>query len=147
MATFTVYNQFMLKQHNGNAIDLDNATIKVMIVTNGYVPNQAHAFKSDVTNEVAGTNYTARGTAIAGVTLALDGNVVEWIHNDIVWGQSAGGFANGAAYIWYEDTGVDGTSKLIGYMIADTVPFGNVAGPLTLDVTAGTGVLNISRTP
>lgn len=146
MGTFTVFNQFMLKQHNGNAIDLDSATIKVMIVTSGYTPNQAHAFKSDVTSEVSGTNYTARGTAIAGVTLALDGNVVEWIHNDIVWAQSAGGFANGRTYIWYEDSGVDGTSKLIGYM-TEAADFGNVAGPLTLDIAAATGALNISRTP
>lgn len=146
MGTFTLYNQFMLKQHNGNAVDLDSATIKVMIVTNGYVPSQVHAFKSDVTNEVAGTNYTARGTAIAGVTLALDGNIVEWIHNDIVWAQAAGGFANGRSYIWYEDTAVDGTSKLIGYM-TEAADFGNVTGPLTLDVTAGTGVLNVTRTP
>lgn len=146
MGTFTLFNQFMLKQHNGNAIDLDTATIKVMIVTSGYTPNQAHAFKSDVTSEVSGTNYTARGTAISGVTLALDGNVVEWIHNDITWAQNAGGFTNGRTYIWYEDTGVDGTSKLIGYM-TEGADFGNVAGPLTLDVTAGTGVLNVTRTP
>lgn len=146
MGTFTVFNQFMLKQHNGNAIDLDSATIKAMIVTSGYTPSQAHAFKSDVTSEVSGTNYTARGTAIAGVTLALDGNVVEWIHNDIVWAQSAGGFANGRTYIWYEDSGVDGTSKLIGYM-TEAADFGNVAGPLTLDIAAATGALNISRTP
>lgn len=145
MGTFTLLNQFLLKQNNGNAIDLDTATIKVMIVTAGYTPSQAHAFKSDVTNEVGGTNYTARGSVIAGVTLALDGNVVEWIHNDIVWAQSASGFSNGVHYIWYEDTGVDGTSKLIGYMTETLIA--NVSGPQTLDVTAGTGALNISRTP
>ena len=146
MGTFTIYNQFMLKQHNGNPIDLDTDTIKVMIVTVGYTPSQAHAFKSDITNEVTGTNYTARGTAIAGVTLALDGNVVEWIHNDITWAQSALGFTNGRTYIWYNDTGVDATSKLIGYM-SEAADFGNVLGDLTLDVIAGTGALNIGRTP
>ena len=146
MGTFTVQNQFMLKQHNGNAIDLDTDTIKVMIVTSAYTPNQAHAFKSDVTNEVVGVNYAAGGTAIAGVTLALDVNVVEWIHNDITWAQSAVGFANGRTYIWYHDTAVAATSKLIGYM-TEASDFGNVAGDLTLDVTAGTGVLNINRTP
>jgi hypothetical protein len=146
MGTFTLFNQFMLKQHNGNAIDLDSATIKVMITTAGYTPSQAHAFKSDVTNEVSGTNYTARGSAIAGVTLALDGNIVEWIFNDIVWAQNAGGFANGRTYVAYEDTGVDGTSKLIGFM-TEGADFGNVGGPLTFDVTAGVGAINISRTP
>jgi hypothetical protein len=146
MGTFTLFNQFMLKQHNGNAIDLDTADIRVSIHAVGYVPNQAHAFFSDVTNEVAGTNYTAGGTAIAGVTLALDGNIVEWIHNDIVWAQSGGGFSAGRTYVWREFNAVAGSSKLIGYM-TEAADFGNVAGPLTLDVTAGTGVLNISRTP
>lgn len=146
MGTFTLFNQFLLKQNNGNAIDLDSATIKVMITTNAYVPSQTHAFKSDVTNEVSGTNYTARGTAISGVTLGLDGNVVEWIFNDITWAQNAGGFTNGRTYVAYEDTGVDATSKLIGYM-TEAADFGNVSGPLTLDVTAGTGAINISRTP
>lgn len=146
MGTFTLFNQFLLKQNNGNAIDLDNATIKVMITTSAYTPSQAHAFKSDVTNEVSGTNYTARGTAIAGVTLALDGNTVEWIFNDIVWAQSGSGFSNGRTYVAYEDTGVDSTSKLIGFM-TEAADFGNVAGPLTFDVIAGVGAINIGRTP
>ncbi len=47
MGTFTLYNQFLLKQNNGNAIDLDTADIRLSIHTNSYVPNQAHAFFSD----------------------------------------------------------------------------------------------------
>lgn len=146
MGTFTLYNQFLLKQNNGNAIDLDTADIRVSIHSNTYVPSQAHAFFSDVTSEVVGTNYTAGGSIIAGVTLALDGNVVEWIHNDIIWAQSASGFSTGRTYVWREYNVVAAMSKLIGYM-TEAADFGNVAGPLTLDVTAGTGVLNISRTP
>lgn len=143
MGTPVVYNQFKLKQNNGNAIDLDNATIKVMIVTNSYVPSLAHAFKSDVTNEVSGTGYTARGTALTGVTLALDVNTVEWVHNDITWTQNAAGFSNGRTFIWYEDTGTDSTSKLIMYM-QEAADFGNVSGDLLLDGSATTGVLNIT---
>ena len=144
MATPTVFNQFKLKQHNGNAIDLDAGTqIKVMICTNVYVPSQAHAFKSDVTNEVTGTNYTARGTLVAGITLALDVNTVEWIHNDITWLQSASGFSTGRHFLWYDDTGVDATSKLIMYM-TEASDFGNVAGDLILDGSATTGVLNVT---
>lgn len=146
MGTFTLYNQFLLKQNNGNAIDLDTADIRLSIHTNSYVPNQAHAFFSDVANEVTGTNYTAGGTQITGVTLGLDGNIVEFIFNDIVWAQSAGGFSNGRHYVLREFNAVPGSSKLIGFM-TEAADFGNVAGPLTFDVTAGTGVLNISRTP
>ncbi len=146
MGTFTLFNQFILKQNNGNNIDLDTADIRVSIHTNSYVPNQAHDFFDDVTNEVTGTNYTAGGTAIAGVTLALDGNIVEWIFNDIVWAQSGAGFSNGRHYVVREFNATPGASKLIGYM-TEAADFGNVAGPLTFDVTAGTGALNITRTP
>lgn len=146
MGTFTLYNQFLLKQNNGNAIDLDTADIRLSIHTNSYVPSQSHAFFSDVTNEVTGTNYTAGGTQITGVTLGLDGNIVEFIFNDIVWAQSGGGFSNGRHYVLREFNAVAGSSKLIGFM-TEAADFGNVAGPLTFDVTAGTGVLNISRTP
>lgn len=141
MGTPTLYNQFKLKQNNGNAIDLDAASIKVMIVTSAYTPNQAHDFKDDITNEVSGTNYTAGGTAIGGVTLALDGNTVEWIHNDITWAMSGGGFANGRTFIWYEDTGNAATSKLIMYM-QEGADFGNTGGDLILDASATTGVMN-----
>ena len=146
MGTFTLYNQFILKQNNGNAIDLDTTDIRLSIHSNSYVPSQSHAFFSDVTNEVSGTNYAAGGTAISGVTLGLDGNIVEFIFNDISWAQSAGGFSNGRHYVLREFNAAPGSSKLIGFM-TEAADFGNVAGPLTFDVTAGTGVINISRTP
>lgn len=144
MGTPVVFNQFKLKQHNGNAIDLDTDTIKVMIVTAVYTPSQAHDFIDDVSaNQVTGTNYTAGGTAISGVTLALDANTVEWVHNDITWAQSASGFANGRTFVWYKDTGVAAASPLIMYM-SEGADFGNVSGDLVLDGSATTGVLNIT---
>lgn len=146
MGTLTLFNQFTGKQNNGNPIDLDTADIRVSIHTNTYVPSQAHAFFSDVTNEVAGTNYTAGGTQITGVTLALDGNIWEWIFNDIVWAQSGAGFSTGRHYVLREFNAAPGSSKLIGYM-TETGDFGNVAGPLTFDVSAVTGALNVTRTP
>jgi len=142
MPTPTVYPNFKLNQNNGNAIDLDTDTIKVMIVTNSYVPATADAFITAANaHQVTGTNYTAGGTTVAGVTLALDGTNAEFIHNDIIWLQSAAGFANGRYFIWYQDTGTPATSRLIMHM-ADTADFGNVAGDLSLDGSATTGVLN-----
>lgn len=144
MGTPVIYNQFKLRQNNGNAIDLDTDTIKVMIVTNAYTPNQAHDFINDANaNEVSGTGYTAGGTAITGVTLALDGNTVEWIHNDITWAQNGAGFSTGRTFIWYKDTGSAATSPVIMYM-TEAADFGNVSGALTLDGSATTGVLNIT---
>ena len=143
MGTPVVYNQFKLKQHNGNAINLATGAIKVMIVSSAYTPSLAHAFQADLSGEVSGSGYTSGGTAIAGVTLTLDGNVVEWVHNDITWSQNAGGFSNGRTFIWYEDTGNTGTSKLIMYM-QEGADFGNVVGDLLLDSSQTAGVLNVS---
>lgn len=144
MGTPVVYNQFKLKQNNGAAIDLDSATIKVMIVTSTYTPSLAHATRADITNEVSGTNYTAGGTAIGGVTLALDVNTVEWVHNDITWTQSAAGFSNGRTFVWYEALGgASSADKLIMYM-QESGDFGNVNGDLILDGSASTGVLNVT---
>lgn len=144
MGTPVVYNQFKLKQNNGNAIDLDTDTIKVMIVTSAYTASQAHDFIDDANaNQVTGTNYTAGGTTLTGVTLALDTNTVEWIHNDITWTQSGAGFSTGRTFIWYKDTGVAATSPLIMYM-TEGADFGNVAGDLILDGSATTGVLNVT---
>ena len=71
MGTPVVYPQHKLRQNNGTAVvDYDTDTIKVMIVTSAYTYSAAHDFKDDITNEVSGTNYTAGGTAVAGVTLA-----------------------------------------------------------------------------
>ena len=144
MPTPVVYDQFKLKQHNGNAINLATVTIRVMIVTNSYTPSQAHAFISSVNaNEVSGTNYTAGGTAISGVTLTLSGDTVLWVHNSITWLQNAAGFTTGRNFVWYKDTGSAATSPLIMYM-ANGADFGNVAGDLTLSASGVTGVLQIT---
>ena len=54
------------------AVDFDTDTFKCMLVTSAYVPNKdTHTKRSNVTNEVAGTGYTAGGV-IAPVTVTKD---------------------------------------------------------------------------
>lgn len=54
------------------AIDFDTDTFKAMLVTASYTPNKdTHTKRSDITNEVSGTGYSAGGTAIA-VTVTKD---------------------------------------------------------------------------
>lgn len=143
MGTPVVYPQHKLRQNNGTAVvDFDTDTIKVMIVTSAYTYNAAHDFVDDVSaNQVSGSNYTAGGTQVAGVTFALDGDNTEFIHNDITWAQHASGFSNGRVFIWYKDTGNPATSPLIMRMTEGS-DFGNVSGDLVLDGSATTGVLN-----
>ena len=59
-----LYNSFKRDIMNGS-IDLDTDTINVMLVTSTYTPDQdAHTKRSDITNEVSGTGYTAGGSRI-----------------------------------------------------------------------------------
>lgn len=54
------------------AIDFDTDTFKVMLVTSAYVPSKDSDLKrSNVTNEVVGTGYTAGGVTSA-VTVTKD---------------------------------------------------------------------------
>lgn len=85
--TAKLYGQF-LKSLTNKEIDLDSDTIKVMLCTSAYVPDQdAHQYKSSVTAEVVGTGYTAGGATLAAVavtytpatnTLMLDASDVTW---------------------------------------------------------------------
>lgn len=53
------------------AVDYLSDTIKVMLTTNAYTPNlDTHETKADVTNEVVGTGYTARGATLGSKTIA-----------------------------------------------------------------------------
>lgn len=52
-------------------IDWDSDTIKVMLCTSSYTPDQdTHQYKSSVTNEVTGTGYTAGGATLTSCTFS-----------------------------------------------------------------------------
>lgn len=52
------------------AVDFLTDTVKAMLTTSGYAHNlDTHETKADVTNEVAGTGYTAGGTTLASKTI------------------------------------------------------------------------------
>jgi hypothetical protein len=67
-----LYNSFKRDIMNG-IIDLDTDIFKVMLVTSAYTPSMdIHTKRSDVTNEVSGTGYTAGGRALANKSVAAD---------------------------------------------------------------------------
>ena len=81
------YGQGLLKAMN-KEIDWDSDTIKVMLSTSGYTPNQdTHVHKSDVTNEVVGAGYSAGGATLAGKTITYDAgtNITKFDADDAVW--------------------------------------------------------------
>jgi hypothetical protein len=110
-----VYNGYKLAVA-ANSINLVSDTIKVLLVTASYTPDQdTHVNLSDVTNEVAsGGGYTTGGITLTGKAVSVDlvNNRAKFIADAATW-SAATLTARGA--ILYKDTGVAGTSTLITY--------------------------------
>ncbi len=133
------YDNVMLKQWDGNAIDMNVATdLKIGLLKSTYSVNQATdtlwaTISSGV--EVSGTNYTAGGTVLANNTITLAAGTVTFDGDDMTFSQHASGFADARYAIVYRTTG----GLLIAY--ADfTTDKGNVAGDLVLEMDAA-GIL------
>jgi len=101
---------------NGD-FDWDDAgqAIKVMLVQSGYSPVNTHDFKSDITNEASGTNYSAGGQTLNGRSVTIDNgnNKAVYDATDALWASSSV-TARGA--VIYKDTGNASTSPLVGYV-------------------------------
>jgi hypothetical protein len=72
-------------------IDWDSDTIKVMLCTSTYTPDQdTHQYKSSVTNEVTGTGYTAGGATLSNCTITYTGgsNTLKLDADDVSWAAS-----------------------------------------------------------
>jgi hypothetical protein len=116
-----IYNSALRDEATG-AIDYDTDTFRLMLVTSTYTPNKdTHTKRSDVTNEVAGTGYTAGGTATTVTVAAVDTandrvditfGAVSWTtstitaHAGVVY-KSRGGLASADELVAYIDFGSD----------------------------------------
>lgn len=114
-------------------IDLDTATIKVMLVTSAYTENKdAHTKRSDVTNEVTGTGYTAGGaTVTATVTKDTANDRLDISLGGTTWPTST---ITARKAVYYVDTGSAATDRLIAVndFGSDVV---TSAGTLTLNAS------------
>jgi hypothetical protein len=109
-----VYAGFLSSVTN-KEIDLDSDTVKVMLCTSSYTPNQGtHRYKSSITNEVTGTGYTAGGATLGSVTVALSGNVLTFDAADTSW---TGSTITARYAVIYDSTpSTDATRPLIAYV-------------------------------
>lgn len=85
-----LYGQVFVSAFN-KELDFNSDTIKVMLCTSTYTPNQdTHQYKSSVTNEVTGTGYTAGGATLANCTITYTGatNVLKLDADDVSWPSS-----------------------------------------------------------
>lgn len=105
-----------LKSLANKEIDLDTDTLKAMLCTSAYTPDQdTHQYKSSITNEVTGTGYTAGGQALTSVTVAYSAgtNTLTLDAADPSWAAST----ITARYIVFYDSSpaTDATRPLIAY--------------------------------
>ena len=125
-------------------VDWTGDTIKVALATSSYTPDQdAHDFYDDLTNEVAnGSGYTTGGATLGSKSTSYDSasNETRLIAAASSW--TTASFTARYAVV-YKDTGVAGTSPLLGY-----VDFGGdetvSSGTFTITWDATSGVLKIT---
>lgn len=125
MATAKLYSS-AFKSLGNKQIDLDTDALKVMLVTHDYTPDVTHQYKSSVTPEASGTNYTAGGVALANPTVTVTGNVFKFDADDVTITNST--ITARYAVIYSTAGGSDAADPLICY-----VDFGS-----DVSTTAGT---------
>lgn len=102
---------------------LTGATIKAMLVTSAYAENPDQHYRSEITQEVTGTGYTAGGVSVSGVTIFYDSTI-----NQVILTCSAVDFgtvtlADVAGIVFYVSHGSAATDELLVSDLWDTVAF------------------------
>lgn len=126
-----IYNSCLDDLAKGS-IDFDTDTFKTALVTSSYTANKdTHTRRSDVTNEVSGTGYTAGGVTTA-CTVAKDttNDKITLTFASPSWPTSTI-TARGA--VIYKSTGTAANDPLVGY-----IDFGG-------DVVSSGGTFSISQ--
>lgn len=143
------FASFMLAQHNGNAVNLGSADIRLALITAATAPlPETHDFWDDLNaGEVSGTNYTAGGVALASKTITyvaavgFEPGYVKFDAADISIAQSGGGFTDARYGILKVHNATASLSRLIAFfdMISDK---GNVGGAFAFAWNS-TGILKM----
>lgn len=115
--THFIFGMSFLSAYN-KELDANTDTNKCMLTTVTYVPNQdTHQYKTSVTNEVTGTNYTATGTTLTTPAITYTGgtNTFMFDTDDAVWTTATiSGIRIGVVYD--STPGTDATRPLYTYV-------------------------------
>lgn len=126
---------------------LEAETHKALLVTDSYThAYDTHAFRSDLTNEVSGTGYTAGGNTLINTEITVgspSAGVLKYDHDDVFWSSST--ISNAMALIGYFNVGTSGTDQLV-YLLDFVTAVTTTAGLLTVQIGAN-GVFNLDYTP
>lgn len=139
----TVFEEFSLDIGSG-VHDFTSDTLKLALIDNTSAPTAADATPtwSDYSaNEVSGTNYTAGGASLSGVTYTEAAGVATLDDTgNVAWSQHASGFTDAYWAVLYND---DAASD-------QAICFVDLGGPVSLqdgDVTAtwnASGILTVT---
>lgn len=110
-----VYNSCVRDAIVGS-IDFDTDTFKMLLVTSTYTAAKSHAKRSDVTNEVSGTGYTAGGNSCSVSVAAVDNtnNDVEVSFTVTSWTSAT--ITARAGVIYKSRGGASSADELVGYV-------------------------------
>lgn len=143
--TAKIYTKAFLSMAN-KEIDYDTDALKLMLCTSSYTPSQhSHRYKSDITNEVSGTGYTAGGKAITGASMSNSSGTVTFDADDVSWTATTliGGNAPRYAILYDSSPGSDATRPLIMYVNFGDDSYAPNGGTLTVTWNAA-GIVTVT---
>lgn len=124
----------------GNILNTD--TFKMLLTTSTYAPSKsAHAKRSDVTNEVVGTGYTAGGAAATVTLTAASGNSDLELINiaDVSWTTATITAAYG---VLYKSRGGASSADNLVCLLDFAGTFTSTAGTFTVHLSTQFGIQN-----
>jgi len=104
---------------SGGSVDLDTDTIKLILLTASYTPDQAnHDFRDDLgANEATGgSGYPAGGFTLASKTLAATSLTLNWDAADISQAITGGPFAFRYGVFYKSRGGTAAADEIVGYV-------------------------------
>jgi len=140
MASF-YYDSFLDDVFHGN-ITVSSDTFYLMLTTSSYAPSKSgHAKRSDVTNEVSGTGYTAGGQAATITLTAASGNSDLELTNmaDVSWTTAT---ITAAFAVLYKHRGGAASADNLVFVIDFGGNFTSTAGTFTVHMSTQFGVQN-----
>jgi hypothetical protein len=126
------------------AQSMEAETHKILMVEDAHTPDfNAHNFRDDITNEVAGTGYTAGGQAFTGTEWTISGGVLTYDFTDPAWTTST--IPNAMAAVGYFNVGSAATDQLL-FLLDFITAASSSGGTFTININAS-GAITFDFTP
>lgn len=127
-------------------VSLESETlIKVLMVEDGYTPDfNAHNFRDDITNEVAGTGYTAGGKVITTTEITVASGLLTYDADDVSWPTST--IPNAMAAVGYVGRGGASSADEIIWLSDFVTAASTTAGTFQI-AWHSNGIFTIDFTP